>query len=237
MIKRLYLILFIAISSICVSYAQKIVRFQDELSGLYGYKQQGKVVIQAQFVNAAKEFSEGLAAVEIGTRDILKSETYYNWGYIDQTGRVVIPPQFFEARNFSEGFAAVSTRGEGWKYVNHNNELITIESSVSFLGDFTDGFAPFMIKGHLWGFVNKVGKIVIQPIYRGVYALEQGFALVKVDSHLGTYVYVNMKGEEISKYANDLSEAKRLLKLYKKTNNGKAYLLWYDETVNCNDID
>lgn len=232
MIKRLYLIIFVTISSIYVSYAQKIVRFQDELSGLYGYKQQGKVVIQAQFVNAAKEFSEGLAAVEIGKRDILKPESYYNWGFIDQTGRVVIPPQFFEARNFSEGLAAVSTKGGGWKYVNHSNKLITIERSVSSLGDFTDGLAPFMIEGHMWGFVNKVGKIVIQPIYRGVYAFEQGFALVKVDSHLGTDVYVNMKGEEISKYANDLSEAKRLLKLYKKTETGKAYMHWYLESCN-----
>lgn len=83
MIKRLYLIIFVTISSIYVSYAQKIVRFQDELSGLYGYKQQGKVVIQAQFVNAAKEFSEGLAAVEIGKRDILKPESYYTCGILD----------------------------------------------------------------------------------------------------------------------------------------------------------
>lgn len=237
MMKRLYIILFLTISSIYVSGAQQIVRFQDELSGLYGYKQQGKVIIEANFFNGAKEFSEGLAAVEIGKRDIMKPETYYNWGYIDQTGTVVIPPQFFEARNFSEGLAAVNTRGEGWKYVNHNNELIVIERPVSFLGDFTDGLAPFMIKGHMWGFVDKDGKIVIQPIYRNVYAFEQGFALVKVDSHLGTYVYVNMKGEEVSKYANDLSEAKKLLKLYKKTEKGKAYLQWYDKAYNSNNID
>ena len=42
--------------------------------------------------------------------------------------------------------------------------------------------------------------------------------------------YIDLHGEEISKYASDLSEAKRLLKLYKKTEKGEAYMLWYKET-------
>jgi WG containing repeat len=40
-------------------------------------------VIPAQF-NKAKNFSEGLSAVKIDDK----------WGYINQTGKVVIQPQF-----------------------------------------------------------------------------------------------------------------------------------------------
>jgi hypothetical protein len=29
------------------------------------------------------------------------------WGFIDRTGKLVIPPQFFHARNFSDGLAPV----------------------------------------------------------------------------------------------------------------------------------
>ena len=82
--------------ALCSLSAQKIVRFEDELSGLYGYKQQGKIIIEAQFVQAAKEFSEGLAAVEIVKPNMLST---HNWGYINREGEFVIKPQFYYAQN------------------------------------------------------------------------------------------------------------------------------------------
>ena len=68
--KRVLLAFTLLFISLCSLSAQKIVRFEDELSGLYGYKQQGMVIIEPQFIDAAKEFSEGLAAVKIGKTDI-----------------------------------------------------------------------------------------------------------------------------------------------------------------------
>lgn len=44
-------------------------------------------------------FHDGLLAVKIENK----------WGYMDKTGKIVIPPQFDEAYDFQEGFATVKT--------------------------------------------------------------------------------------------------------------------------------
>jgi hypothetical protein len=56
----------------------------------------GRLVIEARF-DQAKRFSEGLAAVQVGSK----------WGYIDHTGKTVIKPQFLSAYPFHEGLARV----------------------------------------------------------------------------------------------------------------------------------
>ena len=39
------------------------------------------------------------------------------FGYIDKTGKLVIPAQFDDADNFSEGLAGVYTHGK-WGYIS-----------------------------------------------------------------------------------------------------------------------
>src|SRR5688572_19518995 len=56
----------------------------------------GKIIIPLKF-DAAGDFSEGLARVEIKDK----------WGFIDESGRVVVEPQFSWAWDFSEGLARV----------------------------------------------------------------------------------------------------------------------------------
>lgn len=48
-------------------------------------------------------FSEGLAPVKLGN----------NWGYIDKTGKEVVPCRYEDASNFSEGLAGVKIGGNG----------------------------------------------------------------------------------------------------------------------------
>ena len=237
--KRVLSAFTLLLMSLCSLSAQKIVRFEDELSGLYGYKQQGKIIIEAQFVQAAKEFSEGLAAVKIGKTDIYNPDSFYNWGYIDIKGNIVIKPLFYEAHDFSEGVASVNTKEDGWGFINHNGEFIKLDKSVTYLGIVREGLAPFrcevntvLTRGPRWGAMNKEGNTVVPPIYLNMPYFESGFALVEVDHHIEDYVYINLKGEEISKYVHDISEANRLLKLYKKTEKGKAYMQWYNNTFN-----
>lgn len=69
----------------------------SEKDGQWGFVDtQGAWVIPAQF-EAARDFSEGMAAVQ---RDGL-------WGYIDEKGRMVISPGFNEAGDFGQGLAPV----------------------------------------------------------------------------------------------------------------------------------
>lgn len=55
----------------------------------------------------AGDFSEGLAAVR---------ELFY-WGFIDHTGKEVIPCQYGGAKEFSEGLAAVYS-DEKWGFID-----------------------------------------------------------------------------------------------------------------------
>ncbi|NJS16754.1 MAG: WG repeat-containing protein [Nostocaceae cyanobacterium CSU_2_110] len=63
-------------------------------------------IIQPQFTSVS-EFSEGLAPVYIGYRE----------GYVDRTGKVIIPALFDGAGEFSEGLAWVNISGK-WGYIN-----------------------------------------------------------------------------------------------------------------------
>jgi hypothetical protein len=63
-----------------------------------------------------------------------------HYGYIDTTGSVIIPPIYLEARNFSEGLAAVKTK-EGWGFINVKGEFIVQPkyiSACSFIGGLAE---------------------------------------------------------------------------------------------------
>src|SRR6185295_7511758 len=84
--------------------------------------QTGKIVIEPQFVDA-RDFHEGLAPVRVNTGETTwcrpspkgSRKGFMNkWGFIDKTGKFVIPPQYDDVQTFSGGWAAVNTCDEGF---------------------------------------------------------------------------------------------------------------------------
>ncbi len=70
----------------------------------YGYiDTNGKIVIKPRF-NGAEEFSESLAAVNVGAD---KTYSGGKWGYIDKTGKVIIDFNFVRAEPFHNGLALI----------------------------------------------------------------------------------------------------------------------------------
>jgi hypothetical protein len=61
----------------------------------------------------ARSFSEGLAAVRIGRK----------WGYIDHTGKLVIPARFDDAKRFHGRYAVVSDRGR-WSWIDKTGRIV-----------------------------------------------------------------------------------------------------------------
>ena len=79
-------------------------------------------------------------------------------GYIDHTGHVIVPPQFEDARSFSEGLAGVKVGGR-FGFINTTGRIV-IEPRFSYVDRFSDELA-MTVENHQLNFIDKTGKVVI----------------------------------------------------------------------------
>lgn len=70
------------------------------------------------------------------------------WGFVDKDGKIVIEPQYQEAKSFSNGLAAVKINGK-WGYIDESGELV-IEASFEDANDFNDHGGAFVFDGKYW---------------------------------------------------------------------------------------
>jgi hypothetical protein len=144
----------------------------------------------------ANSFSEGLASVQVFNKEAVGrlgiGES--RWGFIDKTGKMVIPPVYYDAGEFHEGLAAVQ--------------------EVEIYKEWNEypGFYETDTRGGKWGFIDKSGKTVIPFRYEtttidsrpAVNVFEyfhtdysyfmDGIALVKRDEKYG---FIDKSGNEV----------------------------------------
>lgn len=109
-------------------------------------------------------------------------------GYIDTTGKTVIPRQFTGAGNFSEGLAPVRLNDK-WGYINKFGEFI-IPESFDEAYPFQEGLAAVK-KDNQWIYINKKGRTIIQGNFDSISYFSEGIAAVKQNNKWG---YINKKG-------------------------------------------
>lgn len=204
--------------------------FRVEKDGKYGYiDKTGKVVIPFQY-DGADRFFEGLASVLVGAKLVDVEVTVYGtggappvkklekqlvggkYGYIDTTGKMVIPPYIY-AGKFSEGLAAVGVGGKwfgnlygGGKlgYIDKTGKMV-ISPKFSYAHEFSEGLALVavggkwsgdLLTGEKYGYIDKTGKIVIpaQYDYDDHMDFSDGLALVKVGEKYG---YIDKTGKMV----------------------------------------
>lgn len=87
----------------------------------------------------------------------------YKWGFADANGRLIIPAEYDEVRNFSpEGLALVRKNGE-WNFIEANGKK---KSNVwSMAWSYVNGLARVRAENGLIGFINTKGEIVIDPTF------------------------------------------------------------------------
>jgi hypothetical protein len=194
------------------------------VNGKVGYlDRQGNVLVQPKY-DDARPFSEGLAAVNEGSTTEFHPGARMplprggKWGFIDRTGRQVIPLRFewADQEGFSGGLAVVKLdhqfayidragkvvvrteqvepkRGVWWAH-RFSEELALIETSLSEKDDRC-------------GFIDKTGTWAIEPRFRRANAFSEGVAAVQVGPQWG---YVDRAGRMVIKpqfeQASDFSE-------------------------------
>ena len=94
------------------------------------------------------------------------------YGYVNQTGKLVVPPQFDDAREFFEGFGSVRVDGKWGAIDLHGKTIVPIE--YDRVGRFSEGMVPVQIEDK-WGFANTHGELSIPPQFDGVGESNLGF--------------------------------------------------------------
>jgi hypothetical protein len=121
------------------------------------------------------------------------------YGYIDNTGKFVIPPKYLEARPFKNGAASVTT-AKGKTYVNREGKELAppgLYTETDFIEggcDSTTGLCA-VIKNQKIGYIDLTGKLAI-PLQRyGFGKFSEGLAAA-----LGPVAKAERSREEVSKY-------------------------------------
>jgi hypothetical protein len=157
---------------------------------------EGKVALDTSRFDAVMPFFEGRAIAMIADR----------WGFIDNTGKVVIETKWDGAFPFSYGLAAVNRGGkfrqnptphiEGgkWGFVDLSGN-VAIEPAFDFVLKFTEGMAP-AVRNRKWGYIDRNGTFVIAPQFDEAEEFQGGLARVKVGTKTG---YVDRSGRYVWK--------------------------------------
>jgi WG containing repeat len=98
-------------------------------------------------------------------------------GYIDRTGKIVIPAKFERAYNFSEGLAPVNI-GAKWGFIDLMGKIV-IPAQFDYVYNFSDGLAAVEVD-RKWGFIDPTGKIVIPVNLEGSGSFKNGLAYITI---------------------------------------------------------
>lgn len=188
-------------------------------SGRWGYiDPTGKNIISFKYKDA-RPFSEGMARVsdESGLHFTKKDGVVVffsvaKFGFINNSGKHIIPKIFDNARDFSEGLAAVKT-GNKWGYVTLSG-TIEIPPIFEDAASFSGGLARVRLN-NAYGFIAANGKMMIKSQYLDAFDFSEGLAAVKTFSGWG---FIDKSGKwviepfftDVSPFREGLARAGRL---------------------------
>ena len=98
------------------------------------------------------------------------------WGYIDESGKFVIKPQFENASQFSEGLAAVEIENM-WRYIDRSGKFAS-QRRFSQAGSFQNNIAIVRFAGNLDGLIDKNFKFICEPKHQIISPFSEGLASV-----------------------------------------------------------
>ena len=141
----------------------------EHMSGLGGGDQQG--------------FHFGLAAVRVGKK----------WGFMDMTGKMVIPAKYDKVDAFEGPFTMVGVGKQLLILGTDGTETPMKDPKVVDVRSFHEGLAPFKTSDKMMGFMDGQQKVVIPAQFKSVGYFSDGLAWAKNASD--AVGYIDKKGE------------------------------------------
>ena len=144
----------------------------------YSLEGLAKAVVSYDYIN---HFYEGLAYVE-------KDGKY---GFIDKTGKEIIPCIYDYVSYFNEGLSKVKKDGK-YGFIDKTGKNVT-PCIYDYFSEFHEGLAKVKKDGKI-GVIDKTGKEIIPCIYDELSDFHEGIASVKKDEKHG---FIDKTGKEI----------------------------------------
>lgn len=119
------------------------------------------------------------------------------WGFIDRTGKIIIPLQFDSANDFHEGLALVTAKGKKLFIDEAGGVVITPQFDI--VHDFSEGVAAVNIgekripnlglisNPGKWGYIDRAGKLVLPMRFTHAEDFSEGLAGVR-DGERGGFI-------------------------------------------------
>ncbi len=182
------------------SYSEGLSRVQIGFDTTGFLNRSGKLVFTVPYnYGYVHNFHNGLARVQKETDD------GYLYGYINKKGKLSIPFNFLEAKDFSDNRAVVYTLENGWEVINRKGQPVIDDSILITEMPHTNsdkmydveppGFHDGLMltrRNKKYGYANKFGKIVIPCRYDIALDFSDGAALVANE-----IPYKKMKGNSV----------------------------------------
>lgn len=140
------------------------------------------------------DFSDGRALVYEYTEG-----DQWLYGYIDNTGKVVIPPQYQSAFDFRGGRAVVKLRDGTFALIDRNGTALRTFNYAD-MGNISEGLMAFQPEsGGKYGYVNEKGQVVIQPQFSSAQEFMDGMAVVNAAADFSGFLYgaIDKRGRTI----------------------------------------
>lgn len=132
-------------------------------------------------------FSEGFVTVSNGGTGGLYDYTGGKWGYVDQSGREIVPLIYDHASSFRGGLGRVLKNGK-YGFVDATGTEV-VPCIYDEAGDFINGMAE-VVRGGKAGYIDVAGREVTSMKYKGIKPFLEGMGTVVEDGDDGRLGYL-----------------------------------------------